>query len=151
MSDRYVAESGVILVTFCKRKPQWPTGFSSTAPRNIGLGRRRRSGSIAILGFQNAAHFRLGPEAAADVDERPSDRTHHVVQEAVRFHVEPDKVAEAMHGKVRDRPYAALPIGPVRLETAKIVATAQANRRPGHGLSIQAIASLQGVFAQLAG
>src|SRR5262249_27464257 len=84
------------------------------------LRRGRRAGASAVAGFEDRFYLRLWPEAAAHVDQRPRDRPHHVVQEAVRLHVQPEPVAEAAHGQVRHRPHARLAVGPLCLKAAEV-------------------------------
>src|SRR5262249_20952586 len=70
------------------------------------------AGFAAVFGGQDLADDRLGPESAADVDQRAGDRPHHVVEEAVRFDIDPNVVADAVHGQMRDRADAGQTVGP---------------------------------------
>src|SRR5262249_60947299 len=98
-------------------------------------------------GGDDGRHLLLGPVAAADVHQRAGDGPDHVVQEAVRLHVQPDPVAEAVDGDVRDGADAAGAVGPFRLETAEVVGAGQRLRGSGHRGGVEGVARAVAVAA----
>src|SRR4051812_4441831 len=88
--------------------------FSGSGPADMGLPvvgdaheeqpLRRGGGPGAgpVPRLEDRLDLRLRPVAPPDVEQGAGDRPHHIVQEAVRLHIEPDPVAHAIERQAGD-------------------------------------------------
>ena len=95
--------------------------FVGDAHEKEPLGRRRRAGTSALARLENSRNLGDRPIAATDVDECARDGSDHIVQEAISLNINPDPVGEAIDGEMGNGADAAGAVGPVGLETAKIM------------------------------
>ena len=89
----------------------------------------------------------LGPLPLADEGERAGDRPDHIVQEAVGLDLDRHRLAFATGRDVEDRPDAAGPVGPVRLEAAEVVTAAEGLSGALHGVDVERLEDVPGVAA----
>src|SRR5262249_19582036 len=105
-------------------------------------GRRCGTSLTAIFGMQNLRDLVFRPVASADIHERAGNRSHHIVQETVGLHVEPNPVSQAIHRQVGDGPDAGQAVGPNRFENPEIMSAAQTPGPTAHSLGIPRVSAL---------
>src|SRR6266852_8506347 len=92
----------------------------------------RGSGFAAVAGFENLRDLAFRPITTADIHERAGDGSHHIVQETIGLHVQPNPLPEAIHGHMRDGSDAGHAIGPIGFEAAEIMPSVQTFGRSSH-------------------
>jgi hypothetical protein len=106
------------------------------------------AGEAAVPGLEHLGDTGLGPRAAADLHQAAGDRPHHVIEEAVGFHVDPDELTEAADAQVGDGADAGEAVGPLGLEAAEVVPADQARPGPAHRFNVKLLPHEPGVPAQ---